>query len=372
MASAKRLCVIMAGGSGERFWPLSRRLRPKQLLRLSHPDRNLLEETVHRIAPLIPAEKVYIATAKHLQGPIRQELRGLPERNVLAEPCKRNTAGCLAYVTAHLLAEFGEEAQASSVAVLSADHRIGDDEAFRRVVDTALSAAEKDACIAVVGARPSRPETGYGYIELANDAVVPASGVEAGAVYPVAGFREKPDAATAAEFVDSGRFLWNTGMFFWRIGHFLDELAEASPAHTDAIYAMAQALRAGNEARVEEIFQGLEDISIDFALMEKARRVVVAATDFDWDDIGAWDALHRAMGHDPEGNVAVGEPILVDTRNSVVYNEVGKERMAVAVIGVEGLTVVVREDGVLVVPTERAQDVRRAVQVLKERGSSQI
>lgn len=372
MNERHRVCVIMAGGSGERFWPLSRQTRPKQLLRLTNPERNLLEETVDRIAPMVSAEDVYIATAKHLQTLIRKEGGGVPEANVLAEPCKRNTAGCLAYVAAHLLARYGTDPKGLTMAVLSADHRIGDTAAFLSTIETAMTAAEEMGCLSVIGVRPSRAETGYGYIEMAEGAAPLDLKGAAGPVYPVACFREKPDAATAAEFVATGRFFWNTGMFFWTLERFMEELSAASPVHAQAIRAMAEAMKENDDAAVERTFSLLEDISIDYALMEKCKSVAVTPATFEWDDLGAWDALDRAMEHDGDGNVAVGDPVLVDSTDCIVFNEPGSDRMAVVAVGVSGLAIVVREDGVLVVPKDRVQEVRKAIAILKARNAPQL
>lgn len=369
----RRICVIMAGGSGERFWPLSRRLFPKQLLRLTHPDRNLLEETVQRIAPLIPPRDVFIATTRDLLDVIRRSgAGGVPDENVLAEPCKRNTSGCLAWVAAQILARFGGQAGGFSMAVLSADHLIPDAARFRETVDAALSLAEKNEALGVLGIAPTRPETGYGYIEIPEDAAPieeTASGVQ---TFPVARFREKPDAPTAAEFVATGRYLWNSGMFFWTLSAFLGELEPASPAIVKAIRAMAAALESGDEARASRVFETLESVSIDYALMEKARRVQVTRAAFAWDDIGAWDSLDRTRARDADGNVCIGDPVMVASRGCIVYNEPGAERMAVAAVGVENLAIIVAEDGVLVAPKDRAQDVREAVAILKARGAKQI
>ena len=369
----RRICVIMAGGSGERFWPLSRRLFPKQLLRLTHPDRNLLEETVQRIAPLIPPRDVFIATTRDLLDVIRRSgAGGVPDENVLAEPCKRNTSGCLAWVAAQILARFGGQARGHSMAVLSADHLVPDAARFRETVDAALSLAEKNEALGVLGIAPTRPETGYGYIEIPEGAAPieeTASGVQ---TFPVARFREKPDAPTAAEFVATGRYLWNSGMFFWTLSAFLGEMERASPAIVKAIRAMSAALESGDEARATHVFETLENVSIDYALMEKARRVQVTRAAFAWDDIGAWDSLDRTRAHDADDNVCIGGPVVIASRGCIVYNEPGAERMAVAAVGVENLAIIVAEDGVLVAPKDRAQDVREAVAILKARGAKQI
>lgn len=368
MNTENRICVVMAGGSGERFWPLSRRLRPKQLLRLGGSGHSMLEDSVNVIAPLVPRERTFVATSRALEQPIAAA--GIvPVENVLGEPCKRNTAGCLAYVAAELMARYGEDAASLSLAILTADHQIGDHPRFLETIETAFGEVEREPVLGVIGIRPTRPETGYGYIEIAESA---STGANTHGVFPVARFREKPDAATAAEFLASGRFLWNSGMFFWRLGTFLDELDVASPAHADAVRAMARARAEGHDDEVDRVFGELPDISIDFALMEKARRVVVTPADFPWDDVGSWDALDRTQAHDAQGNVAIGDPVLIDTQDCVVYNEPGGEKMAVAAIGVENLAIIVCEDGVLVTPKDRAQEVRKAVDLLKKRGARQL
>ena len=362
----------MAGGSGERFWPLSRRDRPKQLLRLTDPDRTLLQEAVDRISPLIPLEQVFIATGRSLQGPIRAAGLGVPDENVLAEPCKRNTAGALAWVAAEMLARFGGDGSDVTLCVLTADHVISGAERFREVVDTAMEAAEREDALVTIGISPSRPATGYGYIEVAAGAPALELSRAEPRVHVVERFCEKPGLREAEEFVSSGRFFWNSGMFFWRVSTFVSELSRARPDLGRAVVEMADALRSGDAERAERVFEALESISVDYALMERARRVLVARGDFDWDDVGAWDALDRALPRDAEGNVAVGEPILIDTRDCVVYNEAGAETAALAVLGCEGLVIVVCPDGVLVASKERAQDVKQIVARLNERGAAQI
>ena len=189
---------------------------------------------------------------------------------------------------------------------------------------------------------------------------------------PVVRFREKPDLEAARAYVASGHFFWNSGMFFWTLDAFMEELGTATPAHAEAVGGMRAALAAGDAARAEALFAGLSDISIDYALMEKARRVLVVRAEFPWDDVGSLDALARNLPADAGGNVALGDPILIDAKDNIVYNEPGAEEMAVAVVGVEGLAVVVTRDGVLVIPKERAQDVKQVVGELKRSGASQL
>ncbi len=362
----KRVAVIMAGGSGERFWPLSRGNRPKQLLPLGNDGRTLLADAAHNITPMIPLGDVYIVTGRPLRDAV-VEAGVVPAENVLAEPAKRNTAGCLAYVAAHLLAFSGESPENLSMTVLTADHRIVQTDAFRESVRAVLETAETRPVLGVVGITPTRPETGYGYIELAENAPDLPDGV-----FAVERFREKPDAQTAAAYVASGRFLWNSGLFIWRLSTFLGELEQASPVHAQCVREMAAAMRAGDTAAADALFEQLPNISIDFALMEKTRRIVVARGAFDWDDVGVWEAFDRLYPKDADGNVAVGAPVLVDAKDNLVWRNPDAAHVAVAAVGVENLVIVVCGDAVLVMPKDRAQDVREVVARLRENGMPQV
>jgi mannose-1-phosphate guanylyltransferase len=364
----QRFAVIMAGGSGERFWPASRRARPKQLLRLTDDRLSMLEEAIERIAPLVPPANILVATSEILAGPIAEAIPALPRENVIAEPEKRNTAACLALAAAHLVHRYGDPGELA-MAVLTADHKIGAPDQFRATVDAALRFVTVNEALVTIGVVPNRPETGYGYIEVA-----PAGprAAEPLATWPVAQFREKPDLETAREYASSGRHLWNSGMFFWRVSTFLKGLANHMPALAKATEEMTSALSTDRPGPVlREIFRSLDDIPIDVGLMEKAHNVHVIRAVFPWDDVGAWDALARTRTPDENGNVTTGDAVLIDTRDSIVFNETG-DKMAVAVIGLEGVVVATTPDGVLVCPKDRAQDVRRALQQLRERGGDRF
>lgn len=364
----KRVAVIMAGGSGERFWPLSRMNRPKQLLKLAHPDETLLEQSVNRLQSLIELENIIIATAPHLVSPSQAQLTQLPAVNVQAEPHKRNTAGCLVWVAANLLAKDPDARDHVSMAILAADHRISPDEGFRATIDTALNIAETKGGIVTIGIKPDRPETGYGYIETAPGAENIAT--DRVPVRPVKRFCEKPDRETAEQFLAQGGFYWNSGTFFWTLDTFLTELQSAAPELHDAVYAIRDALVAGDTPRAHDIFANLQSISIDYALMEKATNVYVAEAAFDWDDVGAWDALERTFPADSGGNVARGDAVLVDSRGSIVVNE--NQAITTCLLGVEDLVVVVTGDAILVCPKDRAQNVRSIVEHLKSKGSNAV
>ncbi len=347
------IAIIMAGGAGERFWPLSRAARPKQLLRLGSRDATLLEEAVARIRPLVHENAIFIATSRSLAGPV-SAAGCVPAGNVLAEPNKRNTLGCLCWVAANELARGRTDAVH---AVLTADHKIGDPDAFRSCVAAALRTATETGGLVTLGIRPTRPETGYGYIE-----TDPAATLDTGALR-VKRFCEKPDAATASRFLEHGGFLWNSGMFFWTLQGFLRELESTQPEAHRTTLAMAERLRGGDMAGAETLYDSLPSISIDFALMERAKDVWVHEAGFAWDDLGAWDALARGLGADAAGNTLVGDVVQIDCANSTLVNE--HPGLVLAALGIEGIAVVATPDAVLVIPAAQAQRVREIVDQLK-------
>lgn len=372
-ADRLRVGVIMAGGAGERFWPLSRWNRPKQLLSLVHPDKSMLAESIDLIGGVVGHENVFVITGKHLVAPIHAAEPGFLENHLLAEPCKRNTAGALAYGAACLLARYPEYGpDRISMAVVTADHRIGDVERYRTMVETALNAAETHNALVTCGIRPTRPDTGFGYIESENDTPVMAGTGNIPPVFRAKAFHEKPDAERAAQFLAGGAHYWNSGMFFWKISVFLDELAKVCPDLREAVDAMTRALVAGDHQETAKIFESLESISIDYALMEKSDNVLVVKADFAWDDVGTWNAAASPEYCDAAGNYVVGAPILVDCEDCVVYNEAGEKEMAVGVIGMSDVVVVATRDAVLVMPRDRAQDVRTIVEELKRRKAPQV
>ena len=366
-----RVGVIMAGGSGERFWPLSRKNRPKQLLKLTDPDKNMLEEAVARLAPIIPPSHIFIVTGEHLVDPIIKGDVGIPEENVLAEPAKRNTAGCLVFAAAHMLATYGGDGSNISMAVVTADHQIGNPGRFRETVSAALQMAEDNAVLATHGILPTRPETGYGYIQAASveNPIHEENGIS---IFPVAAFHEKPNQEKAEDFIAEKKYYWNSGMFFWRVDTFLNELANPKPKMVEAVQDMTSGMKRNDKLTVRTIFESLENISIDYALMEHAKNVVVVRADYPWDDVGAWTSLDRTRDQDDNGNVLIGDPVVLESNNCIVYNEAGKDDIAVSVIGAKDLIVVVTDDGVLVVPKDKAQHVRHAVSELRAQGSDQV
>lgn len=367
MLEAVRFAVIMAGGSGERFWPMSRAARPKQLLNLTDPDRSMLAEAVERLVPLIPRERIYVVTSRALLAPIAAAGLGLPEGNLVGEPCKRNTTGAIAWITAYILAQHpGLSAEQVSLAIVTADHRIGAPEQFLGMVAAALEAAEAEEALVVCGIPPDAPETGFGYIQAAAPLAARPG------VARVHAFHEKPNRERAEDFLAAGHYFWNSGMFFWKVSALLAELDHARPAVSEAIRGIQRDLVANDTAGAEALFAGLEDISIDYALMEHARNVLMVQGNFPWADVGSWSSIAPVLAKDPQDNAVHGDAVLHDCEDCIVYNDADAQGMTVGVAGASGLVVVVTPDAVLVVPKDRAQDVRHLVSQLKLRGAPQV
>ena len=344
--------VIMAGGSGTRFWPLSRRLKPKQLQPLAPGGQTLLKATVERIAPLVPPARIYIATSQTLAAATRAELPDLPENQILAEPTGRNTAPCIGWAAAHIARRDPE----AVLVVLPADHHIGDPARYLQAFERGIWAAEQGDLV-TIGIEPTRPETGYGYIE---------SGEElADGVHDARRFVEKPNRARAQQFVSSGRFLWNSGIFFFRASVILKAIDTHLPGLGQQLRAYDEAAERGEEqALVDQTYKELPSISIDHGVMEKASKVAVVPASFGWSDLGSWTSAWELAEKSDDDNALPEDAIAIDTRGSYVHADAGK---LVALIGVENLVVVDTGDALLVAPRDRAQDVKAVVEALKAR-----
>lgn len=368
--AAERFAVILAGGAGERFWPLSRQHRPKQLLHLTDPDRSMLAEAVERLTPVVPRERIYVITSLALVPVIRGAAVGVPDRNVVGEPGKRNTSGALLYIAAHILASHPDLSSIDiSLAVVTADHKIGEPAVFVSAVDAALRAAETEPALVICGIPPDFPETGFGYIQTGEAS--PRSD-DTHQFFAVKAFHEKPDREKAEDFIAQGGYYWNSGMFFWRLSTFYAEFEKARPdlAHTG--HAITEALRREDDEEAVRLFGLLENISIDYALMEQATHVVMLRATFPWRDVGLWSHLEHVHHPDAEGNSIVGEAVVVDSTGCMVYNAAPGTSIAVGVAGMRDVIVAVTEDAVLVIPKERAQEVRHIVAELKKRHATQL
>ncbi|HKH46032.1 MAG TPA: sugar phosphate nucleotidyltransferase [Thermoanaerobaculia bacterium] len=343
--------LILAGGSGTRFWPLSRKNRPKQLLALEG-EHTLLRETLERLRPLIEPESVWICTTRALEDAVRRELPEVPPAQILLEPEGRNTAPAIGWSVRSM----PEEVRRGPVAVLPADHRIGDPAAFRAALERAAQAVEQEDRVMTLGVVPRWVETGYGYLELEPEASVDG-------LRRVRRFVEKPTPEKAEEFVRSGRYLWNAGIFVFRGTTFLSVLERLQPELARGLEEIAAA-----PERLGELYGRLPADSIDYAVMEKLDGISTLPLDCGWSDLGSWAALDDILPRDASGNTGRGDVVAVESGNNLLFSDAG----AIAVLGVEGLVVVRTGDAVLVMPKERSQEVRKIVAQLTERGRGDL
>jgi mannose-1-phosphate guanylyltransferase len=349
--------VIMAGGSGTRFWPLSRRKLAKQFLPIVS-DRTMLEETVRRILPLVPARRIYTVANAAQTRTIRRLLPRLPASHYIVEPEARNTAPSLILATARIFLKNPK----AIIAVLPSDHLITAGDVFLRKLAAAAAAAGAEDVLITFGIPPSFPSTGYGYLRYRKGAArtfrrEPFRDVEA--------FVEKPSAEKAVEFLRAGGYAWNSGMFLWRADVFAGKLERFAPEFFEAWTRVLAALRSGSRARVAAAFSSIPATSIDYALMEKAGGVLAAEGDFGWSDVGAWSSLAGIWPRDPEGNAFKGAAIILDSRNNLAYNP-GR---LTALVGVDDLVIVNTKDALLVCRREKDQSVKQILELLAKKGN---
>ncbi len=368
------LHVIMAGGSGTRFWPVSRTHRPKQFLALVG-ERSLLRQTYDRAAAMSGEPNVYVAAGAAHRDMVMQALPGFDPRRLITEPCARNTAPCVGLAALRL-----KRVDPDAVMVVSpADHVYTNPEALRQAMELAVAAAAAGPALVTLGITPSRPETGYGYIEMGAELGGRGS---AGAAPPgvrrAVCFVEKPDAATAAGYLSSGRFLWNSGVFAWKVSSILRQIEICAPDLWLDLKAIDAALGRPDEERViAQTFASMASISIDYAVMEKAQEVLVVPVDPGWSDVGSWDAASELHATDAAGNAFAGDAGAADyvldvgSRDCFVYASGGSDRL-IALVGVEDLIVVDAGDALLICRKGDSQSVRAVVEALKARGREDL
>jgi mannose-1-phosphate guanylyltransferase len=339
--------LILAGGSGERFWPLSRRARPKQLLRLVS-DKTLLEETVARLEGFVSHERILILTNAEQEAAVRKLVSGFPKENILAEPAKRDTAAAVALGTGWVAARD----RAATMIVLPADHVIANRAAFQETLALAVDAAEETGELVTIGIKPTWACPGFGYIEHGEPVHLRKSN-DKNAIHRVVRFREKPNPDLAESFLRKGNFRWNAGMFVWSVPTVLSEFNRRAPELADFI----SQLRAQGkfEKALRERFGKLPRISFDYAIMEKADRVLVVEASFDWDDIGSWRAVANYFEKDEQGNAANCAVTAVDSTNNVIFDEDGT---TIALLGVHNLIVVRTGDAVLICHRHQAEKIK--------------
>src|SRR5436190_6319352 len=363
--SPDRFVIIMAGGKGERFWPISRERTPKQLLALLG-DRSFLQEAVDRVLPLVPLKNVLVITNETQAPQVRKQLPKLPKENVIAEPIGRDTCAAVTLGAAVV----GARSTTGVMAVLPADHVIPDEKKFQQVLADAFDLASRGQAIITIGIKPTEPATGYGYIRV-GEALPAPPGVKSyrTVFYRAEKFVEKPYFDRALEYVNSGQYRWNAGMFIWSFV----TVTEGLQKHQSDMYEACQRWFkvAGTPAKLNKLlakdYPNLKKISIDYALMEHAQNVIVADGAFEWDDLGSWTALGRHLKSDPEGNCAVADFIHVDGARNIIFDARSKpHRTPIAIVGLRDSILVQTDDATLLAHKSQAQKVKELVKKLAE------
>ncbi|MBN1226062.1 MAG: mannose-1-phosphate guanylyltransferase [Deltaproteobacteria bacterium] len=349
--------LIMAGGSGTRFWPRSRENRPKQLLDITG-DEILLKKTVDLIKEIISFSRIYIITTEAQADAIRKVTPEIPYENILIEPFGKNTAPAIGLSSLYI-----EGSDPNSVVViLPADHYIKDSDSFYRTISAGVSKASEGSFILTIGIQPKGPETGYGYIE--TDKMLNNN-----TIFSVRSFHEKPDLTTARSFIKSGNFFWNSGIFMAKTSTIIQEIKTHMSHNYACLMKIRSSLGSKNEAdTIKSCYQDMESISIDYGVMEKSKNVLMARGTFDWNDVGSWPSAAQYWPTDNKDNAFIGEIIHLDSTNCIVYSP----KKPVALLGVEDLIVIEEDDVLMVCKKERSQDVKKLVGLLKQQCRDQI
>lgn len=362
--AADRFVIIMAGGRGERFWPLSREKMPKQLLTLLG-KRSFLQQAVDRVLPVVPAKNIFVITNTAQIAEVRKQLPKLPKANVVAEPVGRDT--CPAVTLGAALV--GARSTTGVMAVLPADHVITEEKKFQQVLSDAFNVAAQGQAIVTIGIKPAEPATGYGYIHVGPELPTPPGAKKTRtAFFKAERFVEKPNYETALDYVNSGHYRWNAGMFIWSF----ITVTNGLEIHQPEMFAACQRwFKVANQpAKLAKVlakeYPEIKKISIDYALLEKAQNVIVADGAFEWDDLGAWPALARHLKPDAEGNCAEAEFIHVDAARNIIYDARTKNRTPIAVVGLRDSILVQTDDAILLAHKSQAQKIKELVKKLAD------
>lgn len=342
--------VIMAGGVGSRFWPRSKERKPKQLIRIVG-ENTMIQDTVKRLEGLVENKNIYVITNKVQKMRVKEQLPQIPVENIIDEPFGKNTAACIGLASV-LIKNKNPEAVTIT---LPSDHLIKDEEEFRKCLLTAANFAYKSKGLVTIGITPNRPETGYGYIQFDEKAADEN-------VYRVLTFAEKPNLSTARQFLESGDFLWNSGIFIWRVDTILNEMKNYLPDLYDGLEKIEEAIGTSNyDRQLVQVYGQLKSISIDYGVMENSQIVYLTKADFYWNDVGNWEAVYEISEKDEDGNSIVGDVYKENTYSSYIFSP----RKFTAAIGVENLIIINTNDSLLVCHRNNAQDVRQVVDYLK-------
>lgn len=346
------LCaVIMAGGKGTRFWPLSTEDRPKQFLSLID-EETMIQKTVNRIIPIIPLERIFICTAKKYINLIKEQLPSLPDRNIIVEPEGKNTAPCIA-LSALVLKKYYDNA---TMVVLPSDHLIRDEDEFRNILVKSNEFLENHKQgLMTLGMSPNRAETGYGYIKYEKEITKNINKVEA--------FVEKPNKEKAEEYIKSGEYLWNGGMFLWKVDTILKEIKKYIPNTYEALSHIKDIEEKMLQKYIDENYCKVDEISIDYAVLEKSNDIYVYKSDIGWDDIGTWAAIERYRKRDENNNIYSTDTINIEGKNNLV---IGNDNKKVVMIGVENIATIVSDDKIYVISKELLENVRGLKELIEK------
>lgn len=351
--------IVMAGGSGTRFWPLSRREKPKQLLNLSGKDA-MLNEAIDRLATITSRDSIFIVTNKKQVQSVKivtgEKVR---DENILSEPDARNTAACIGYAAVEIIKRYGD----GIMVITPADHYIKNVQELTRIFNLAIATADRTNKLITIGIMPTYPSTGFGYIQsVKNDSEIK----------PVLSFKEKPDLNTARKYIASGDYTWNSGMFIWKASVIMEKFKEFVPDIYDDLIKIQSALDTIEEQEtINAIYPSIRKISIDYAVMEPAslkNEVMVIPGDFGWNDIGSWDMLDVLHPVDENGNISIGDVIQIETSNTYIYST----SRTVTALGIDNLIIVETPDAVMICSKDNAQDVRKIVEILQKHNKEQI
>lgn len=349
--------VIMAGGTGTRFWPRSTEAKPKQFLNI-FGDRTMLQSTVDRISRLVPPENVWVITNENYVTLVEEQLPDVPANNIIGEAVAKNTAPCVALAAA-LVKEKDPE---GTMVVLPADHVITEVDTFLSILEAADAKAKDGQSLVTIGIKPDHPETGYGYIEYDSEGSERHKNLE---IKKVTQFREKPDLPTAKKFLESGNFLWNSGMFVWQASTILNEFEKHLPSVYSEVEKLNPAIGSDNQKEaIDTFYRGCPNISVDYGIMERADTVFVVPGSFGWNDVGSWRAVYELRDKDENGNVIQSaNTSFADAKNNLIQSESGK---MIALVGVEDLAVVETDKAILVCKLDESQGVKKVVNKLRK------
>lgn len=347
----QKTALIMAGGLGERFWPKSRKNMPKQFLSLTDDGKTMIQLTIERIRSLVDMDDIFIVTNRAYKKLVLEQLPGIPEKNILCEPVKRNTAPCVGLGAVHI----AEKYEDALMMVLPSDHLIRYTKMFESALLDGCSLAEKGPNLVTIGITPDYPETGYGYIKFNPE-------VSDGHAFGVERFVEKPALEVAKDYLETEEYLWNSGMFIWKVSTILDNMKKFMPETYRGIEIIRESIGTRRQEEVvENIFPEFKSESIDYGIMEKAENIYVIPGTFGWDDVGSWLAVERIRKSNESGNVVEGNIITVDCKNNIIQGD----KKLIAVVGIEGMIIVDTEDATLICDKGSTGDIKKVLENLK-------